>query len=365
MVKYWTVSDKNFHSVGFEGLLLWNRLLWIGVGCLILAFAYMRFSFAERRTRASKTEPEVKMAFSPQPATFAGLRLSDSAWAKFTASVENSFYRNGPQHFFHCDCGGVFAQYHSQPDQQRDEGYGNSTLPVTYWVLDLIRGTLYLFLLIVITYYAGVLVWKDRDEHMDEIADATSDAGVVSYASRLVTLVAMVLLIQFAALLGGMAVQAAHGYKNFQFGLYLYELLVRDGSFFVMLAVLAFFIHVFSPNKYLGYFIYVAFLAINTFALDPPEHRDPPGAVWRHAEHRIFRFLRGCALSPVVELVHPVLAAVLRAAGRSQHHVLAARKAGPMERPSGQCRPAFQRGLESRHAGLPAGIYRRRRLDSV
>jgi len=223
MVKYWTVSDKNFHSVGFEGLLLWNRLLWIGVGCLILAFAYMRFSFAERRTRASKTEPEVKMAFSPQPATFAGLRLSDSAWAKFTASVKIHFIGMARSTFFIVIA--VASLLNTIPSliSSATEGYGNSTLPVTYWVLDLIRGTLYLFLLIVITYYAGVLVWKDRDEHMDEIADATPTPEWVSYASRLVTLVAMVLLIQFAALLGGMAVQAAHGYKNFQFGLYLYE----------------------------------------------------------------------------------------------------------------------------------------------
>ena len=67
------------------------------------------------------------------------------------------------------------------------EGYGNQTLPVTYWVLDLIRGTLYLFVVIVITYYAGVLVWKDRDERMDEIADSTPAPDWISYASRLLT----------------------------------------------------------------------------------------------------------------------------------------------------------------------------------
>ena len=112
------------------------------------------------------------------------------------------------------------------------EGYGNQTFPVTYWILDLIRGTLYLFVVIVITYYAGVLVWKDRDERMDEIVDATPTPDWISYASRLVTLIVMIMLMQSAALLSGVMVQAWHGYHRYQFGLYLYELLVRDASVF-------------------------------------------------------------------------------------------------------------------------------------
>src|SRR5271167_4606476 len=38
--KYWTVAEKNTISLGLSGLMLWNRLLWIGVGVLFLIFAY-------------------------------------------------------------------------------------------------------------------------------------------------------------------------------------------------------------------------------------------------------------------------------------------------------------------------------------
>ncbi|HSM85173.1 MAG TPA: M1 family aminopeptidase, partial [Candidatus Limnocylindrales bacterium] len=131
------------------------------------------------------------------------------------------------------------------------------------------RGTLYLFIVIVITYYAGVLIWKDRDERMDEIADATPTPEWVSYLSRLLTLVVMVMLMQAAALLGGLAVQAYHGYHRYQLGLYFDELFIRDASFFLFLSVLAFVIHALSPNKYLGYFFYLAFLVIN-FAIWRP-----------------------------------------------------------------------------------------------
>jgi hypothetical protein len=87
----------------------------------------------------------------------------------------------------------------------------------------------------------------------------------VSYAARLLTLLGMVMLIQTVGLLAGIAVQAAHAYYRFQFGLYVHELLVRDASGFVFLAVLAFFIHVMAPNKYVGYFVFIIFYCVNAF----------------------------------------------------------------------------------------------------
>ena len=113
------------------------------------------------------------------------------------------------------------------------EGYGNHTLPVTFWVLDLIRGTLYLFVIVVVTFYAGALVWKDTDERMDEIVDATPVPELDLLCHAPVTLVVMVMLIQVFALLSGVVVQAWHGYYRFQIGLYSYELLVRDASCFL------------------------------------------------------------------------------------------------------------------------------------
>src|SRR5208337_735844 len=69
--KYWTVAEKNTLSMGASGLLLWNRLLWIAVGAAFLAFAYFRFSFTERRTKARRVHDdaaEVAAAVLPMPA---------------------------------------------------------------------------------------------------------------------------------------------------------------------------------------------------------------------------------------------------------------------------------------------------------
>jgi ABC-2 type transport system permease protein len=269
VTRYWTVAEKNHVSAGLDGLLLWNRLIWIGVGCLVFAVAYSRFTFAEKRTKAKPVEPDAQDAIRPVWVTLARPQLHDAPWAKFVGSLKIHFLGMARSTFFIVIAVASLLNCIPSLAVSATEGYGNQTLPVTYWILDLIRGTLYLFVVIVITYYAGVLVWKDRDERMDEIADSTPTPDWISYAPRLLTLMIMVMLMQAAALLGGIAVQTWHGYHRYQLGLYAYELLVRDASSFLFLSVLAFFIHVLAPNKYIGYFFYIVFLAANAFVWRP------------------------------------------------------------------------------------------------
>ena len=44
-----------------------------------------------------------------------------------------------------------------------DQIYGTRTWPVTYEVLEVLGGTFGLFILIIITFYSGELVWRERD----------------------------------------------------------------------------------------------------------------------------------------------------------------------------------------------------------
>jgi ABC-2 type transport system permease protein len=75
----------------------------------------------------------------------------------------------------------------------------------------------------------------------------------------------MVMLIQTAALAAGIAFQAAHGYHRFELGLYVHELILRDASGFVFVAVLALLSHVLSPNKYVGYVAFITFYLLNLY----------------------------------------------------------------------------------------------------
>jgi ABC-2 type transport system permease protein len=267
VTKYWTVADKNVLALNFGGLLLWNRLIWVAAGCAAFAFAYSRFSFAERRTKSKAAEAE-QPVIAPIAAPARHPRLTDSSWAKFLGSFTIHF-RGMAQNTAFVVIVLIASALCIFSLALNSTLINNHTFPVTYQVIDLLRSTLNIFLIVVITYFAGALVWKDRDERMDEIADATPTPEWVSYAARLATLIAMAMLIQLGALLSGIVYQAAEGYYRFQFDLYVHEFLLRDGSWLAFLAVLAFFIHALATNKYVGYFVFIVFYCVNTFLWQP------------------------------------------------------------------------------------------------
>jgi ABC-type transport system involved in multi-copper enzyme maturation permease subunit len=268
--KYWTVSDKNHLSMGLSGLLLWNRLIWLSVGAAIFAFGYQRFRFTERKRKGKDVPLEESPAAVAISIPDAHPSFGTSAqWAQFWSSARIEFLGLIKTTSFIVITTAALLNSIPSLILSASEGYGNTSLPVTYHMVELIEGSLYLFLIAMITYYAGVLVWKERDSAMDDIHDALPHVNWPVYTAKFCALLATIFLLQCTAMLSGIAVQAFQGYHRFQVGLYVSELLLMDFSYFIFLAILAFFIHVISPNKYIGYFGYIAFLIANAFAWRP------------------------------------------------------------------------------------------------
>lgn len=58
--KYFTPIEKNTISVGFDGLLLYNRILWSALGAIVLFLSYLSFSFTEKQRKAKEIKAEKK-----------------------------------------------------------------------------------------------------------------------------------------------------------------------------------------------------------------------------------------------------------------------------------------------------------------
>ena len=267
MTKYWTVAEKNGVAMGLQGMMLWNRLLWFTVGAAIFSFTAWRFSFAERSRKGQ----------SPQVET-AGTRSVDipqvqyarhAAWAQFRRLIGFEFRGLVKTTSFIVLL--IAALLNTVPSiiLSAREGYGNGSYPVTYWILEIIQGSLYIFTISMITYYAGVLIWRERDTRMDEIEDVTPHPSWIRYLAKLAALLGVMALLQTLMMITGISVQTAFGYHRYQLALYGSELFIYDFSLFFFFAVLAFFIHVLSPNKYVGYFAFVAFLIANAAIWEP------------------------------------------------------------------------------------------------
>ena len=275
MTKYWTVADRNTHVIGFGGLLLWNRIVWVAIGALIFAFACWRFSFSERAVRASKRKkPKDDDLALPEFQPLSGARISLSfgalaRWKQFLASIRIEYGRLLKTITYIVVTCAALLNCVGALIFNSTGFYGLTSRPVTYIMIELISGTLYVFLIAMITFFAGVLIWEERDARIDEVNDALPIPEWPGYLAKFIALMTAIASIQALVIVVAVCVQAAHHYLRFQLGLYVENLLGQDLLVFAFLAAIAFFIHVLSPNKYVGYFGFIGFLVANAFVWRP------------------------------------------------------------------------------------------------
>ncbi len=264
--KYWTVAEKNTQSVGLTGMMLANRALWLTLALGMLGLLARRFSFAQRKERARVSKPAVLPALAPAgPISISPHHDLPGQFARGVSCFRLELSSIVKSNVFLVVIAAGLINAVAALLLGNDSQYGLSSWPVTYQVIDVIRGALYVFSIAVIAYYAGVVVWRERDFQTDEIQDALPVSGWVPAVAKVLALLAVLVLVQLAAILAGVLVQAGQGYTRFQLGLYAREMLGYDLVRMFSLTILAVLVHVLSSNKYLGYFTFVAVVIANTF----------------------------------------------------------------------------------------------------
>ncbi len=260
--KYWTVFERNTRSVGLTGLLLWNRLIWVTTAFAIFGLVLRRISLSERASKKTKpVEADVEkrsgsVALPSRRASWTG----NVALAQFLGAFRFELRNLIKTPVFVIILSAAMLNCGASLILTSSEAFGNKTFPVTYRMAQIIQGTLYIFLIAIVTFFAGQLVWRDRDERTDEIQDSLPMRDWLLYTSKLSALLVSIFAILSTTIFVGIAVQAFKGYTRFQVGLYVEEILYRDFTLMIFLAVAAFFFHVISPNKYIGYFAFIGFL---------------------------------------------------------------------------------------------------------
>lgn len=263
--KYWTIAERNTQSLTLaSGMMLLNRVIWVSTGVVILGLACWRFNFAEKRVKTKKLHlaPPADSAARPLPnVTFQrGIRAQ---LTQLLSQIKVDFFSTVKSPVFLVIVfAGMIDTFFSMK-LVAGEGFGLSALPVTYTMIDVIRGSLFVYLMVVIIFYTGVLVWKEREAKLDEVYDALPHSTWISYTAKLLSILAIVFIVLCAETLMGVVNQAMAGYSRFQLGLYAKELFLITFIQLFSFTVLAFFSHIVSPNKYIGYFVFIALAIAN------------------------------------------------------------------------------------------------------
>lgn len=270
--KYWSVEEKNTLSVGLSGLMLANRALWMAVVGCILAFAYWRFSFADAAQRGSRKVTRSERGVENEaglikPMLFVEPRADgfSSHFQQFLSHLRNDFRGVIRSTVFLVLMLACLLNMIPAIWFDATSSYGQHAFPVTYNQVDLIRGTSLLFVIAIITFFAGVLTWRDRDVRSNEILGALPYPNWTAFLSRFLTLAFIIESIFCIGIVVAVLTQLASGYTRLQLGVYVQELLVIDFTKMCFLAMLAFLMHTLAPNKYIGYFLFIIAVVANGF----------------------------------------------------------------------------------------------------
>ena len=270
--RYWTVSEYSGALPELTAGLLYNRLLWLGIGLLAFTWSYVRFSYSgamrrrsggkrvERPRRSSDMAPPRRR---PSPAirhfSLCGRLLQLMHHAKLETST---IMKSAP--FIILVIMGLTIVVTTA--FVIGEMRGTPTYPMTRMMLRSVVIGMSMFLTITIVFYSGEIVWNERARNLDAVNDALPVPNWVYLGAKLLALFAVAAAFMLLGMLTTIVAQVVKGFFDFEFGLYAKGVLLA-GAYFILFSVLAVFIQVVSKTKFLGYLITIAIFLISTFGL--------------------------------------------------------------------------------------------------
>ncbi len=277
--RYWTASDANTRLPDLAGLLLWNRLIWIAVALAAVALAYALFSFTgrgaskrklrrleKRKARLARTAPvlaETLPAANPRQARRAQL------WARTEFEMVQVF--RSPA-FAVLLIIGLFNA--GGAIWYANELFGTPALPLTFALVGPLMGSFAIIPIIIAIYYAGELVWRDRERGMHEIIDATPLPNWAYMVPKTLAVAGVLLATLLIGVLAAMLIQMARGWMDVEPLRWLTWFVLPQAASMMLIAVLAVFVQALSPNKYVGWAIMVLYLVasitLSTIGLNHP-----------------------------------------------------------------------------------------------
>jgi ABC-type transport system involved in multi-copper enzyme maturation permease subunit len=267
--QYWTPAERNARILGLDGYMLENRLLWLAVGAAVLALTFWRFSFRESATRGAPKGPEPqeegrvparderagREAAGDAVRTVAAARRDFGTPAAIRRLLHQARFElgQGMKNLAFLVILALGAVNLLGNALSTDLIYGTAVWPRTGLMLQVIEGGFLLFAVLILTLYAGELVWRDREQGTDGVVDALPVRSWVLWGGKLVALLGILAIVLGVAVLTAVAFQLSQGYTDLEPGLYLTGVGLQVGVPFALIAVLALAAQIVTNQKYVGF----------------------------------------------------------------------------------------------------------------
>lgn len=261
----WTISERNTQLVPLTSLIILNRVIWLGLGFAIFFFTYARFSFAfTGKGKVARPKPGNK---AKKPVNTLAIRkvnlpkvrqdFSQGNYYRLLRMLTIKEFRQvlfNPIFLVIAVVGVLFMILGVTTSGQVFE---TPTLPVTYQILDILEGSFRIFILAIIIFYSGEMVWAERQHKVHLMYDALPIPNWLPFTSKFLAIIGIELALMTLVMFIGVMLQVFQGYFNVELGLYIKALYGIQMIDLLLFTILTFFIHIIVNNKYFGFFAVV------------------------------------------------------------------------------------------------------------
>jgi ABC-2 type transport system permease protein len=262
VTRYWTQAEMNTRLVDLSGLVLFNRIWALVLGLLFLGFTVWRFSMTERapsrwrlKRLARRKARETQIAEAPVERggeAVVGRYCTPSRLTQFMTrvrvEVRQVLTSPGLIVLILLEVGftGLFLFI-------AQSSFGTSDHPTVAATITMVSGGSSIFLLMIAAFYGGELVWRERDRKLNELIDSTAVPSWVMTVPKMLAIFLILLIVNLAAMATGLVYQLVDGAREFGIPQYLGWFVVPAAIDGLLIAILAVFVQVLSPNKYVGW----------------------------------------------------------------------------------------------------------------
>ncbi len=266
MTEYWDVTERNTNLLPMNGVVLYNRLLWLAVSTIIFGATYIKFKFSQNPLSfnlfGKKSKTVVKDNFNNineinLPKVTTETSRSWNLKLMWSCSVTDFRFVIKSIPFIVLIGVGLLFMYISHSTTL--SLYDTQTYPTT-WKMLLVPGQTFSLFIILITFlYSGMLIQRERKSRMFELVDTTQTPNWVQYLSKFIAIVKIQVLLLTVVMLSSIAIQISEGYYDIELSHYLYELFILTLPKYIVWAALAMFVQSLFTNFYIGFFILFIF----------------------------------------------------------------------------------------------------------
>jgi hypothetical protein len=264
--RYWTAADMNSKLLPLDNNVLFNRGLVLAISALLLSLTYWRFSMEERapsKRRLKKLARQQASEAEAPPAQLASVNATqrfDAATtrAQFMVRLKTEIMQvlRSPGLIVLL----LLAVANTAAGLWLTQTtYGTPSHPLTAQIITNIIGGFAIFLLIIAVFYGGELVWRERDVKISEIIDSTPTANWAITIPKVLAILGVLLLINMIAMVTGLVFQLIKGAPEFGIASYFGWFVLPMTFEMLMVAVLAVFFQALSPNKYVGWGLFLVY----------------------------------------------------------------------------------------------------------